>query len=164
MGVVDGSAHLAEQGEPLGDGEVPLGAEVVDGRALDVVHDEVGQPLLGGPAVEQPCDVRMVEGGQDLTLVAEAPHDVVRVPPELDDLERDLFLVIVVADRQEDEPIPPDPIGRRIRYGPMRSTNGADGAGSSARAVAVADTVPVTVGAGASSDPLRSRAGAESRA
>ena len=52
-------------------------------------HDEVGPAGVGGAAVEDFGDVRMVHHGQRLPLDFEAGDDALGVHAELDDLQRD---------------------------------------------------------------------------
>jgi hypothetical protein len=79
VGDLDGLAHLAEQDEAPSDRQAVLVAVAVDRDTLDVLHHEVRQAVVGGAAVEQPRDVRVVDGGQDLALGAEATDDVLGV-------------------------------------------------------------------------------------
>ena len=95
--VVDGVADLPEEAQAFVDGRVPLVAEAVDGQPLDVLHDEVGEPVLGRPAVEQARDVWVVQGGENLALVAEAAEDEVRVHPALDELDGDAAAELAVV-------------------------------------------------------------------
>ena len=52
----------------------------IDPIALDVLHHEVGQSVVGRSAVEQARDVRVFEGCQDLPLVLETAQDRCRCP------------------------------------------------------------------------------------
>ena len=72
MGVLDGRAHLAEEHEPRLESERALVAVGVEGNAEDALHHDVGQALLGRPAVEQPRDVGMIECRQDAPLLEES--------------------------------------------------------------------------------------------
>ena len=59
--VLHRSAHETEQLQALGRGKLACIAIIVDGlSAFDQLHHEVGQPVFGRAAVEQPSDVRMV--------------------------------------------------------------------------------------------------------
>ena len=100
--VVDGLADGAEEAEALLDGEPALVAVSRDGAALDVLHREVGQPLLGHAAVEEAGDVRMAEGGEDLALLLEAPPYLRVVEPGPHDLERDVLLERRLANGEVD--------------------------------------------------------------
>ena len=66
----DRGADDAKELEALAHRQVATVAVAVERLALDVLHDEVGQPVVGGAAVEQPGDVGMLEAGQDLPLAA----------------------------------------------------------------------------------------------
>jgi len=86
---------------------VPLGI-VGDRLALDVLHREVGAPVLRDAAVEQPGDPRMLEPCQDLALAAETLDDRFGVHPLLDQLERRALLEAALdALRQVDRAHPP---------------------------------------------------------
>lgn len=77
VGVVDGGADVAEEAEAGFGGEFVVVAKGVDGVAFDILHDKVGSSIFGGTAVEEACDVRMIEGGDDLAFAAEALDDAV---------------------------------------------------------------------------------------
>ena len=99
--VGDRGAHLAKELQPPGDVERVLVAILVDRQPLDVLHDEVRQAVLGRAAVEQPRDVRVIEASEDLALVAEAAQHRLRIHAALDELDRDLFLVLAVGAPRE---------------------------------------------------------------
>ena len=101
MRIGDGRAHLAKELQPFGDVECLLVAIVVDRQPLDVLHDEVRQAVLGRVAVEQARDVRVIEAGEDLPLVAEAAQHGLRVHAALDELDGDLLLVLAVGAPRE---------------------------------------------------------------
>jgi hypothetical protein len=61
-------------------------------NAIDVLHDEVREPLFGGAHVEQPSNVWMVERSQDLAFRAESSDQVFRVQAATHDLHGDLLL------------------------------------------------------------------------
>ncbi len=64
--------------------------------ALDVLHHEVGAAVVAYAAVVQPGDVGMLQGGEDLALVAEAAQDLVGVHATLDQLDGDPLLELLV--------------------------------------------------------------------
>jgi hypothetical protein len=109
-------ADLEEQLEPLVHAEPPLVAVGVDRLALDVLHHQVGQPILGRAAVDQAGDARVVERRERLPLAAEALEDVLGIHAPLDDLDRHALREVVVGARGEvHRPIPPEAIRRSIR-------------------------------------------------
>ncbi|HEY8148971.1 MAG TPA: hypothetical protein VIK51_08705, partial [Vicinamibacteria bacterium] len=59
------SYQVAEQTQAFRDGKAALVAVRVDARALDQLHDQVGDAIVAS-AVEQAGDVRMIERGHDL--------------------------------------------------------------------------------------------------
>src|SRR5205814_7580 len=73
----------------------------VDRIALDVLHDEVWQAIVGGPSVEQAGDVRMLEPGEDLPLTPEVPNDLLAVRPA-HDLQRHALVELLVGARREE--------------------------------------------------------------
>ena len=97
VGEVDGRADLPEELQALAHRQLPVVAVLVDRPPLDVLHDEVGAAVLGGAAVEQLGDVRMVEVGEDLALGAEAADDLVGVHAAPDELDRDPLLELLVG-------------------------------------------------------------------
>ena len=64
---------------------------------FDVLHDEVREPVVRRPAIQQPGDVGVIEAGENLSLGAEATTDLVGVQAELDDLDGDAALELVVV-------------------------------------------------------------------
>ena len=89
VGVLHPGADFGHQFEPLTRRQPPRVAVVVDRNALDVLHDEVGPPLLGLARVVHPGNARMVHQGQGLPLEFEPGHDRARVHARLDDLQGD---------------------------------------------------------------------------
>ena len=73
-----GRADGEEELQPPLHREALLVAVLHEREALDVLHDEVGQPVLRLAAVEDLGDVRVVERGENLPLVAEAAEDVLK--------------------------------------------------------------------------------------
>ena len=73
--VLDGLTNGEEEPEAIGDVQPRVVAVFRDGDALDVLHHEEGPPALGGPAVENLGDTRMVHQGQRLPLRIEARKD-----------------------------------------------------------------------------------------
>jgi hypothetical protein len=63
VGVLDRRADRQQQPGAVPGGQLPVGAVLADRLALDVLHDEVGQAVLGRAAVEQPGDVRVAQTG-----------------------------------------------------------------------------------------------------
>ena len=97
VGVVDGRADVAEDTEAIFGGKFLLVAEGVDGVAFDVLHDEVRTAIRGGAAIEEPGDVGVVEGGDDLSFAAEALDDAFLLHAEADDFEGDELGVVLVG-------------------------------------------------------------------
>ncbi len=70
--VVDRRAHRSKQSQPLIDRQPVFVAVGVDGRALDVLHDEIGLAAFRYAAVEEMGDVGVGDARQDLALGEEA--------------------------------------------------------------------------------------------
>ena len=51
-GVLDGIAHLAEQAEPVIHAKVVLLTKHIDRQPFHMLHDQVGNPVLRGTAVD----------------------------------------------------------------------------------------------------------------
>src|SRR5436190_4208427 len=65
--------------------------------ADNVVHDKVGQTIVGRACIEQPRDIWMVEPGQDLAFRSEAAQDLSRVGGSIQYLDRNLFLKLTIS-------------------------------------------------------------------
>src|SRR3954452_13300435 len=88
MCVLDGVTNLREKFQPLFGGKIILIAVVRDFNAAYQLHHEVRPPRIGGTAVENLGNVRMVHERKSLPLGFKARDDLLRVHAELDDLER----------------------------------------------------------------------------
>jgi len=77
MGEFDGVADLEEEAKAGGEGEFVGVGELVEGEAVDVFHDEVGDAgIFDDAAVEEFGDVGMAEMSKDLAFGAEAFEEV----------------------------------------------------------------------------------------
>src|SRR4029077_4899613 len=65
--------------------------------ADNVVHDEVGQTIVGRACIEQPRDIWVIELGQDLAFRSKAVQDLGRVSASIQYLDRDLFLKLTIS-------------------------------------------------------------------
>jgi hypothetical protein len=86
--VLHRGTDLPEQRQPFGNSEVPLAAIIEQAFPFDQFHDEIGKAVLGRASVEDPCDVGMIQAGQDSSLAFEAPQDEIRIHPPADELQR----------------------------------------------------------------------------
>src|SRR5256886_4049241 len=66
-------------------------------RADNIVHDEVGQTIVGRACIEQPCDIWVIEPGQDLAFRSETAQDLSRVGASIQYLDRNLFLKLTIS-------------------------------------------------------------------
>ena len=99
MRIGDRRAHLAEELQALGRGQRIRVAVGVNRFALHVLHDEVGQSVIGRSAVDQARDVRMIELRQNLPFIAKPAEDVLGVEPAPNELDRNLLAIFVVRSR-----------------------------------------------------------------
>src|SRR2546428_12805449 len=65
--------------------------------ADNVVHDEVGQTIVGRACIEQPRDIWVIESGQDLAFRSETAQDLSRVGASIQYLDRNLFLKLTIG-------------------------------------------------------------------
>src|SRR5262245_18256855 len=87
MRMLDPAADREEQRQSLLDGHSFVIAILNDGRAVDVLHDEVRAAFGRGARVEDPCDIRMIHHGQRLAFAGEASEYLTDVHYELHDFE-----------------------------------------------------------------------------
>src|ERR1044071_4379411 len=76
-------------------------AVLVDRNAVDELHRQERQPVRRAAAVDEPRDVRMLERGEDLPLLAEALHERL-ADSAAHELDRDALRELAVADREKD--------------------------------------------------------------
>ena len=96
VGVVKGIANRREEFEPFGNAQLMRVAVVIQRLPFDKLHDEVGQAVVSCAAVQETGDVRMIERGQNLALVAKAPQDKVGIHAALDQLDRNALVEFLV--------------------------------------------------------------------
>ena len=96
MGVGDGRADRAEELQALANGQTVLARVGRDGHSVDVLHDEV--ELAGGrcTAVDEPCDIRVLQLGQNLPLPAELSSEFGRIWTGFHDLHGHLLAILSV--------------------------------------------------------------------
>src|SRR5262245_46192195 len=92
-----GRAHHAKQPQACGDAQSMLVAVGVDGLAFDILQYQVRNAVDGGAAVEQACDVRVIQRGQNLPLGAQARLYLPRQHAATDELDGDLLLVLLIG-------------------------------------------------------------------
>src|SRR5204862_2194000 len=91
------SADLQKQLQALTRGQLLRDCKSSHRCADNVVHDEVGQTIVGRACIEQPRDIWMIEPGQDLAFRSEAAQDLSRVGAFIQYLDRDLFLKLTIS-------------------------------------------------------------------
>jgi hypothetical protein len=84
--------HLKKQLQPLAHAQrVGIGVGI-DRLSIDVLHHEERLAVLGGTAIQEPGNVGVLEGRQDLPLGPEPGDHLGGVHSPLDELDRDLLL------------------------------------------------------------------------
>src|SRR5271155_4833605 len=86
--IADRRASLSIQCKTLPGVQCVVGAEFVDRRSIDVVHDKVGKTVDGRAAIDDPGYVYVVEPGEDLALLAESVNQPLRRQFSADHLDR----------------------------------------------------------------------------
>ena len=66
-----GIAHREEQFQNRLRRQRMLATIAVNGQAIDILHHQIGPPLRRGAAIEQPRDMRVRQGRQDLPFLGE---------------------------------------------------------------------------------------------
>ncbi len=87
--VVDRFAHLCEYLEPFSEREIVRVAVGRDRLAFDVLHDEVGAPVVGFARLDEAGDVWVIEGAEDLAFDGEAFEDIRGVGSLADEFDGD---------------------------------------------------------------------------
>ncbi len=88
VGIVHGSANLAEELEPVVDAESMLVAVAGDRHAAYELHHYVGHAVDGLAAIDQAGDMTMLEGGEDLALDTETAARLTLVESRREQLDR----------------------------------------------------------------------------
>ncbi len=113
VGRVHRARDLQEEIEPIRHAELRGVGALRDRHAVHQFHHQVRPTVGEGATVEKLRNVRVTQGGEDLPLVDEAAHQVLRVESPSQHLERDLLLVDAVrATRfvhRRHSPPPPSP-------------------------------------------------------
>jgi hypothetical protein len=60
MRVIDSRTDIEKHPQPIVNGQPAIIGKVGQPRTIDVLHDEIRQTAICGPAVEQATDVRML--------------------------------------------------------------------------------------------------------
>ncbi len=103
MRVLDCLTDGEEEPQTVGNVQPVFVTELVEGRSIDILHDEVGTTVLGDASVQEAGDVGMGDPRQDLSFGEEASPDVVASDVAAVQLERDpLFELPVRAPSEVD--------------------------------------------------------------
>src|ERR1035438_8304147 len=68
-----------------------------DGRAFDIIHDQIRHPIFGRASVEQLYDIGMVKGSERLALVPKTPEQVGVSQTGRNNFDRNLFSVLIIG-------------------------------------------------------------------
>src|SRR5271169_3436447 len=90
-------ADLTKEPQAVVDGELISVAILIDGRAFDVLHDQIRRTIFTAAAVEKLHDVGMVEGREGLPLIAKTMEDLFSVDSRLNHFNRNLFAIILIV-------------------------------------------------------------------
>src|SRR5262249_5437577 len=80
-GAYSTAEQIEEQAQPLSYSKRMLVCVMRNRNTVNVLHDDVGAPVVRAPTIEEPRDVRMIELRKDLPLAAEPVKDDLRVHP-----------------------------------------------------------------------------------
>jgi hypothetical protein len=96
MCIVHRVTDNAEELQAFDDAEPSLIAVLVYRLTLDVFHNEIGQTIRRRAAIQQACDVRVVESSQNLTLSLKMAQEIEAPSGRSDYLHRHVLLKCVV--------------------------------------------------------------------
>src|SRR5688572_4685337 len=93
----DGCADLSEQSQALVERQLTSAAVLIDRFAVDMLHHEIREAVAGGAAIEKPCDVWMVEPGENLPFMAKPLEYRVGIHSALNQLDGDAHVELRIA-------------------------------------------------------------------
>src|SRR5687767_3472402 len=76
---------------------MPSVAIFINGFSLNVLHHKVRQALFSRAAIKESSDIGMIQAGQDLPFLPKASEDGVGDHAAFDNLDSDLFPVLIVS-------------------------------------------------------------------
>ena len=97
MRVFDRGAHREQKPDAVRHWKLLCVAELVDGTSVHVLHHQVRVAVRADSAVQKPCDIRMIELGQDLALGAEPFREKLRAQVGAHHFQRRLLLELAVG-------------------------------------------------------------------
>src|SRR5580700_624258 len=102
-------ANLQKQADAIPYAQTPLVAVFVDGFPVDILQNQVGIALAAYAAIQQPCDMGMIQAREELPLHRETVSEKLASQVRAQDLERHLPVELpVAAMRQVHRPHPSD--------------------------------------------------------
>ena len=101
MRILHRRANIAEQFQPVADRARSRLAELIDGRALHVLHRQVRHALGSRSAVDQSRDVRMIQARQHLPFHAKSPQDFRRIHAAPYEFNRNFLAASLLAVSRE---------------------------------------------------------------
>ena len=78
-----------------------LVAPRVDRPPVDIVHDEVGQAFFRAPAIDDSCNGRMIQRGENLALLMKPAEEVGVCHTRAHDLDRHVLVEHVIGSRRQ---------------------------------------------------------------
>src|SRR5262249_9345184 len=97
MCILQCGAYPANQRHPCAHGQLVLVGISRDGNALDVLHHEIRQIVVGTATIEQAYDAGMLEPRKDLALVAKPRDRLGRADRVRQDLDRDAVIELSIV-------------------------------------------------------------------
>src|SRR4029434_8117144 len=79
MSMVHCQTERSEHAQAIFNGHLLRVAILVDGQTLDILHDNVRVAIGSLAAIKQSSDVGVIEGCQDLSLLAKPPEDAIGI-------------------------------------------------------------------------------------
>ena len=95
--VIDRGTDIRKEVKAIFEPQPVVVGELRQPQAVDVLHHDVRQTGIGGAAIEQPADVRVLQPGERLTLAAEARENEIGVHARPHQLDRDSGVILVVV-------------------------------------------------------------------
>src|ERR1700736_1388613 len=97
MCMLHGGAHLLKQLQAIPHSQLPAVAPCVDAHPFHVLQNQIGTAVVGGAAIQEPCDVDVVQICHNLALVAETLKDLVSAEVRTNELDRDSLAILAVG-------------------------------------------------------------------
>src|SRR2546425_4450426 len=101
VSTVNGLTYLAEQLQALRNGKMVSIAVFVDRMAFDVVHDQIGETVVGTAAIEQLHNIGVIEHRQGLAFIKETAQELAPIEIRPQQLNGYLHAELLVGPRRQ---------------------------------------------------------------